>query len=97
MKKLSPKDLDAIKMYDLEVKAARAEALLEAKKVELLEAKLRIFTNEITAQKSRAEHVQRIQNDKIEERKEFVKSIGAKRKLKAGWGFDPDSGEIKED
>ena len=97
MKKLTQKELDEIRLLDLEIRATKAEHQVEVKKLEVLELRAKLFANEVAMQRTRAEHLNNVLSDGLQKRRDFLKLVTKRKKLKAGWGFDPDSGEITED
>lgn len=97
MKKLNPKELEALERHNLVHRASRAEAMVELKDLEIMIMKQRLLSVEISAHKSRVEQAKKIEAGALEVKREFVKTLTKKHKLEAGWGFDPDSGEIKEE
>lgn len=98
VKRLNDKELTMIKINDLQEALAKAESLLESKQVEILTLQQRLLAAKIVELQAKHHKLEEQKNHFVEVKRDFIKTLAKKHKLVEGkWGFDPDSGEIKED
>lgn len=97
MKKLNDKELSMLERNELREKLAKAELLIEQKTAENLTMQQKLLSLKINEISYRINKLDEQKNHHVDVKREFVKTLTTKHKLAEGWGFDPDSGEIKED
>lgn len=95
-KVLSNLELMQLKIDELENNLARAEIAVEQKQLETLLLKQKLMGSEIGLVQSRVKNLMDVQAGKLEQKRANIKLLEKKLNLAPGWGFDPDSGEIKE-
>lgn len=95
-KMLSEADLLKIHANDLENKNAKLELIIEQKNLELVITKQKLMSQDVTLMQARIKTLGDIQANILSKKRDFVKGLTKKYNLAEGWGFDPDSGEIKE-
>lgn len=94
MKLLTDKELSYIAKLDLEQELAKAKLALCLLKINNLELKQKILFHELTNEKNNLENLRSLEASSKINRQEALKTMQKKHKLKDGWGFNPDSGEI---
>ncbi len=100
-KKEAPRELSEADMRKLEnraseVELAKKEAKIEKQKVEIQKLRLELFKKQI-------ESMEQIANERVQDVEKaksnyisVTKELQEKHSLKNKWGYDPESGEIKE-
>jgi len=97
MKKLNDKELSCLERNDLAERLAKAECLIQKKEIEILSLHQKIISHKINEASISLGKLEEQKNHYVDVKRNFVKTIATKHKLSDGWGFCPDSGEIKED
>lgn len=95
-KMLSNIELMQLKVDELDNKAAKLAVLLEQKNVECLMLKQKLMAQEVSIAQGNLKTLMDFQAGTLERKRENVRILQKKHNLADGWGFDPDSGEIKE-
>jgi hypothetical protein len=97
MKKLNDKEVAMLEKNDLFHKFTRMELLVEQKNLEILFYKQKLMAVEIGQMQAKIETMKGLEFNALETKKGFVETMKKKHKLTGRWGYDPESGEIKED
>lgn len=96
MKQLNDKELSKIRELELDDELARANIIIEEQRLQVLILKQRLLAVDIAKKQDDIVSAKGRSNEKIEARRTFLKLLQKKHKLKDGWGFNPDNGELKE-
>lgn len=94
MKLLSDKELGHLRELDSKVEISKANLALSLLKIQNLELKQKIISLELMQQKNDLEILRSQEKETKIIRQDALKTLQKKHKLKDGWGFNPDSGEI---
>lgn len=96
MKQLNDKELSKIRELELDDELARAKIIIEEQRLQVLLLKQRLLSLDIASKQNDVVAAKGLSTEKIEQRRSFLKLLQKKHKLKDGWGFNPDNGELKE-
>lgn len=96
-KKLSDKELSKINELDTENELSCAKITIKDLELKNLVLQQKIIGHEISLKSHEREALRSAHAQKMEERRSFLLIMKKKHDLKDGWGFDPISGDIKED
>ena len=95
MKKLSEKQLNQIKDKDTTESLARVRAQSIENEIKYLEVSKKYIELQIVNKKNELVACSNQIAENKRERSELLKEIAKNKKLSPGWGFCPDTGEIK--
>jgi hypothetical protein len=96
MKTIDDKELARLAKNDLEVQLATEKLRVSAFKIKNMELTQKVISLEMAAEKTNLEVLRGIEAAAKIVRADELKIIAKKKKLKEGWGYNPDSGEIVE-
>ena len=94
--KLSELQIRLLEVNDLNLKLSLAEKRGENLKLALMEAQAKIHNMEIERQREKCREFSKKCTARLSEKASFIDTIEKKFKLSKGWGYDPDSGELKQ-
>ena len=103
-KKLTKKQLEKLNSFNTERKLFDKDCEISKLKRELSERELKLFSANYTLKSKEVEELRIVENEskisrKSEEakRKEYIEKIKKDHGLSQKWGYDPLTGEIKDD
>lgn len=91
---LNDKELTKINDNDFKCEFGETKVGLEKSKLNELLLKNQLLAHKIEAQKGKIIEMQRQLSELDDARRTFLQLVAKKNKLKPGWGFKPESGEI---
>lgn len=94
VKQINDRELGEINVMDVEVNLADANIKIEQIKLDNLRLRQQILALESEKLQAKIVELNRAKEGKHQSRREYLKTIAKRLKLKEGWGFNPLSGEI---
>lgn len=94
--KFSNKELAKVTELDLDLEVEKSKIQNHELQVQNLMLRQKVLGHEIQEAQVRLSTQKNLINAKLESKREYLKRIAKKYKLKEGWGFNPDTGEIKD-
>ena len=95
--KLSELQMRILEGHDSELKQSMLRKEYEDMKLKYMIEKHKNYANEIEKQRMEVAHWQKKESQARQNKVGFTDTMVKKFQLKPGWGYDPDSGEIKND